>query len=303
MKHRIVARFIVCVAPLLRSVDSFCCETEVPTQLVFARARKCCECLSGVASTAVHRCTSCASSLVSSSACLFRFAESSCSCCVFTERHLRLLRPPGVSPKQRNPGIMIVLPHQCPRPPKTARCCVVWGHVFRPVCLPGYMQFRREPTCVPSERRPDAEFDSPRTELLPVAAAVLMPAKATRLAIEPHNGLAPPRWQGGGHNHLGTVVAARTDHQDFTGQDWAVRVGARIDVCAACVLYFYLLAWVDSALVLSAVGLVWGFAKLRSSWYSGISFLPSPPHRVLRIRQNCASSPMCCVCCCLDVRC
>lgn len=123
-----------------------------------------------------------------------------------------------------------------------------------------------------------------------MAAAVLMPAKATRLAIEPHNGLAPPRWQGGGHNHLGTVVAARTDHQDFTGQDWAVRVGARIDICAACVLYFYLHAWVDSALVLSAVGLVWGFAKLRSSWYSGIRFLLSPPHRVLRIRQSCASS-------------
>lgn len=45
---------------------------------------------------------------------------------------------------------------------------------------------------------------------------------ATRLAIEPHNGLAPPRWQGGPHNHLGTVIAARTDHQAFTGQDWAV---------------------------------------------------------------------------------
>eukprot|EP00903_Cladosiphon_okamuranus_P008890 g8510.t1 len=45
---------------------------------------------------------------------------------------------------------------------------------------------------------------------------------ATRLAIEPHNGLAPPRWQGGPGNHLGTVVAARTDQQDFTGQDWAV---------------------------------------------------------------------------------
>ncbi|CAM9172505.1 unnamed protein product [Pylaiella littoralis] len=45
---------------------------------------------------------------------------------------------------------------------------------------------------------------------------------ATRLAIEPHNGLAPPRWQGGGSNHLGTVEAGRTDGRDFTGQDWAI---------------------------------------------------------------------------------
>lgn len=66
-----------------------------------------------------------------------------------------------------------------------------------------------------------------------MAAAVLLPEKATRLAIEPHNGLAPPRWQGGAHNHLGTVIAARTDHQDFTGQDWAVRAGLRIDDFAA----------------------------------------------------------------------
>ncbi|CAM9297315.1 unnamed protein product [Scytosiphon promiscuus] len=43
---------------------------------------------------------------------------------------------------------------------------------------------------------------------------------ATRLAIEPHNGLAPPPWQGGPYNHLGTVVAARTDGEDFTVKDW-----------------------------------------------------------------------------------
>ncbi|CAM9553192.1 unnamed protein product [Ectocarpus fasciculatus] len=45
---------------------------------------------------------------------------------------------------------------------------------------------------------------------------------ATRLAIEPHNGLAPPKWQGGPHNHLGTVAVARTDFKDFTVEDWRV---------------------------------------------------------------------------------
>lgn len=48
------------------------------------------------------------------------------------------------------------------------------------------------------------------------------PPKATRLAIEAHNGLAPPRWMGGPFNHLGTVAAARTDGRDFKVQDWAV---------------------------------------------------------------------------------
>lgn len=46
--------------------------------------------------------------------------------------------------------------------------------------------------------------------------------KATRLAIEAHNGLAPHRWLGGPFNHLGTVAAARTDGKDFSFQDWAV---------------------------------------------------------------------------------
>eukprot|EP00904_Undaria_pinnatifida_P001450 jgi/Undpi1/11305/HiC_scaffold_30.g13603.m1 len=44
---------------------------------------------------------------------------------------------------------------------------------------------------------------------------------ATRLAIEGHTGLAPPRWVGGRFNHLGTVAAARTDGQDFGFRDWA----------------------------------------------------------------------------------
>ncbi|CAM9799646.1 unnamed protein product, partial [Sphacelaria rigidula] len=39
---------------------------------------------------------------------------------------------------------------------------------------------------------------------------------STRLAIEPHTGMAPPRWAGSEHNHLGTVVVARTDGRDFT---------------------------------------------------------------------------------------
>ncbi|CAN0246018.1 unnamed protein product, partial [Laminaria digitata] len=54
-------------------------------------------------------------------------------------------------------------------------------------------------------------------------SSIVEPMKqvATRLAIEVHNGLAPPRWQGGGFNHLGTVAAARTDGQDFGFQDWA----------------------------------------------------------------------------------
>lgn len=47
-------------------------------------------------------------------------------------------------------------------------------------------------------------------------------SKATRLAIEPHNGLAPPPWQGGPYNHLGTIFAARTDGEDFTVMDWKV---------------------------------------------------------------------------------
>lgn len=66
--------------------------------------------------------------------------------------------------------------------------------------------------------------------------------KATRLAIEPHNGLAPPRWQGGGSNHLGTVEAGRTDGRDFTGQDWAVRLRLGL-IWGAAVCCFLLAAW------------------------------------------------------------
>lgn len=53
--------------------------------------------------------------------------------------------------------------------------------------------------------------------------------KATRLAIEPQSGRAPPSWQDGPHNHLGTVVAARTDGRNFAGEDWAVRLGWWVD--------------------------------------------------------------------------
>lgn len=87
--------------------------------------------------------------------------------------------------------------------------------------------------------------------------------KATRLAIEPHNGLAPPRWQGGAGNHLGTVVAGRTDGRDFTGQDWAVRLRLRLRSTWSAVLFWFCLlhakvdavSYVCSLLCLVSTGL------------------------------------------------
>lgn len=76
----------------------------------------------------------------------------------------------------------------------------------------------------------------PETNGLPVPPRRVVPhAKATRLAIEPHNGLAPPKWQGGPHNHLGTVAVARTDLRDFTVEDWRVsEVPGAMGMHAAC---------------------------------------------------------------------
>lgn len=64
--------------------------------------------------------------------------------------------------------------------------------------------------------------------------------QVTRLAIDPATGIAPQPWLGGPSNHLGTVVVARTDFQDFSGEDWSVRylpLRLRFDVFQCAVLH------------------------------------------------------------------